>query len=134
MRLKPLNWKIFVEPIGEELQDLPETLAKIGLEIRRGTDEDEIRRTVSSDDIGTVVAIGPLAWQRQDLQGNRPEACWLPWCKVGDTVIFGRHAGKLKRDPDSGKWFMLINDEDIQAVIEPEDFSAVEAELESRNG
>jgi co-chaperonin GroES (HSP10) len=131
MRLKPLNWKIFIEPTPDgEGMDLPETLASIGLTIRRGMSEDEIRRSVASDDVGTVVALGPLCWQRQDLQGNKPPQDWEPWCKVGDKVIYGKHAGKLKQDPASGKWFMLVNDEDIQAVIEPDDFSEVEAQLE----
>ena len=130
MRLKPLNWRVLVEPLPEDGADVSETLASIGFQIKRGMSEDDIRRAVASDDIGIVAAIGPLAWQRQDLQGKLPQDKWEPWCKVGDKVIFGRHAGKLKQDPEDGKWYMVINDEDIQAVIEPDDFSGVESAIE----
>ena len=39
------------------------------------------------------------------------------WCKVGDKVIFGKYAGKMVENRDTGEEFMVINDDDIQLVI-----------------
>lgn len=128
MRLRPLSWRVIIEPLPEDGADVSDTLASIGFQIRRGMSEDDIHRAVASDDIGIVRAIGPLAWRRQDLQGRKEN--WSDWCNIGDKVIFARHAGKLKQDPEDGKWYMIINDEDVQCVIEPDDFSSVEDAIE----
>ncbi len=130
MRLKPVGWRVYIRmDEAEEGVQISEELKKINFEIRRGIDENEIRRSIASEDIGTVVSIGPLAWMRQDLQGNRGPEQWEQWAQVGDRVVFGRHAGKLVREPTNGEWLMLVNDEDIQSVIEPDNFDSVEAEL-----
>ncbi len=131
MQLRPLGWKVYVTmDDAEDGVNVNEALAAMGFEIRRGMDEQEIRRSIASEDVGTIVAIGPHAWMRSDLQGGRERGQWEQWAKVGDRVIFGRNAGKLVRDRELGQWLMMVNDEDIQSVIEKPDFTAIEQELD----
>ena len=43
-----------------------------------------------------------------------PDEYWnKPWCKVGDTVIWARYAGKPVED-NTGELYHLINDEDLK--------------------
>ncbi len=119
MRIKPLGWRVLVEPNkGEEGVVIPGELQKLGFEVKQGMDADEVRRSILSLEVGVIVDIGPLAWMRQDMQGMRSPDHWLPWAKIGDRVIFSRYAGKLVRDPDVADYYMLMNDEDIIMVIE----------------
>ncbi len=61
---------------------------------------------------GTVVSIGHLCWK-----GFEDET---PWCKVGDKVHFSRYAGRYIDDPETEIRYMVMNDEDIIALIEEE--------------
>lgn len=118
-RLKPLGWRVLVKPNeAEEGATVPSELAKLGFEVRQGMDAEEIKRSILSLELGTIVKIGDLAWMRQDMQGNRLPEFWEPWAKVGDKVIFNRYSGKLIRDPENGSYLMQMNDEDIQDIIE----------------
>lgn len=131
MKLRPLGWRVYLKlEDGEDGTEVPTKLKELEFQIRRGMDENAIKRNLSSDDVGVVVALGPLAYMRQDLQGNRSPEQWEPWCKVGDRVVFGRHSGKLVKDTDSGDWLYLCNDEDIQSVIESENFEALGSSVE----
>ena len=70
---------------------------------------------------GTVIGVGPMAW-KNEVYGYGIDG-WAPWCKVGDRVFFARYAGKFIRttdDPKNLEYFIVMNDEDIQAVIEKE--------------
>ncbi len=58
---------------------------------------------------GTVVGIGPLAWNDWG-DGSK-------WVEVGDRVIFAQYAGKLVDDPDTKEEFFVVNDEDVQVRI-----------------
>jgi co-chaperonin GroES (HSP10) len=111
MKLRPVGWRVYLSlEDGEDGTEIPAKLKEMEFQIKRGMDENAIRRNMASDDVGTIVAIGPLAWMRQDLQGNRKEKEWQPWAHVGDRVVFGRHSGKLVKEPDSGEWLYLCND------------------------
>ena len=119
MKLKPLGWRLYVKPHeGEDGVTVPDELKKLNFEIRQGMDANEIRRNVLSLEMGKVVSLGPLCWMKFQYQKSFFPWKWQPWAKVGDTVIFGKYAGKLVRDPDSANYFMLMNDEDIQSIIE----------------
>ena len=120
MRLKPLAHRVLVQPhFAEEGAQLPDELAKLGFQVKRGNDMDEERRSVLSLDQGTVVAIGENCWMHQDMQGKKPREEWTPWAKVGDRVVFGKYAGKIIQDPGDNEWYLLMNDEDIQVEILP---------------
>lgn len=58
---------------------------------------------------GTVIAIGKNAWKAFD-DGHA-------WASVGDKVAYTRYAGKPITDPDTGGEYLIINDEDVTAVI-----------------
>ena len=62
--------------------------------------------------IGTVISVGSQAYKAfsKDFTGE-------PWCKPGDKVFFARFAGASVEDPESGESYLLLNDDDICAVI-----------------
>ncbi len=74
------------------------------------TDE-AYERSKAATITGKVVAVGATAWRAFD--GNDKE--WKPWAKVGDIVIFAKFGGKFITV--KGKTYILVNDEDIQAVL-----------------
>ena len=39
------------------------------------------------------------------------------WCKEGDLVAYARYGGKLIKDPKTQEDFLVLNDEDIIAII-----------------
>ena len=57
--------------------------------------------------IGTIVGIGPTAWK--DIGSGEP------WCKMGDVIHFAKYAGKFITV--NGEDYVIINDEDCQAII-----------------
>lgn len=61
---------------------------------------------------GRIVAIGPMAWKSFD--SDHPD--WKPWAKEGDKVIFAKYAGRFIKVKD--KDYIIINDDDIHAIIE----------------
>ena len=78
------------------------------------TDE-SFDRSKAATITGKVLAIGPMAWRI--FEATDPN--WKPWCRVGDTVIFAKYGGKFITVKD--KTYILVNDEDIQAVLVEED-------------
>jgi len=70
------------------------------------------RMEKASQQFGRVIAIGATCWSMAD--GTPLE----PWCKVGDRVVFSKHAGRFVYDPtDNDAEYMIINDTDIIAVL-----------------
>lgn len=66
-------------------------------------------------DRGIVVNIGPEAF----LSYNRAAgfADYRPWCLVGDYVSYAKYAGKNVEDPDTKEHLVVLNDEDIVAIL-----------------
>lgn len=58
---------------------------------------------------GKLVAVGPTAWKAFD-QGQ-------PWAKEGDRVMYAKYSGKFFSDESTGIVYVLLNDEDILAVV-----------------
>jgi len=77
------------------------------LRILLGKDEKAERVATQS---GMVVQIGHAAWY------DYPEE-FRGWCKLGDHVIFARHAGKFVQDPETKEEYLIINDNDVQVII-----------------
>lgn len=71
------------------------------------------RRHREATHSGVVLQVGNLAFK--DLGNGEP------WCKVGDRIIYARHAGKFIKNPNDSKeeWYM-INDEDVQGILTEE--------------
>ena len=58
---------------------------------------------------GTVVAVGPEAWD------DRKE----PFAEVGDYVLYSQYAGKVVHDPaDNNEGYVIMNDVDILATLD----------------
>ncbi|MGL5076717.1 MAG: hypothetical protein ACRDBG_12965 [Waterburya sp.] len=70
---------------------------------------DEHTRTKNSVDQGLVLAVGPSAFKDFNAE--------VPWCKVGDTIVFARYSGKKVKDPENEQEYIVLNDEDCVAVI-----------------
>jgi co-chaperonin GroES (HSP10) len=77
------------------------------------TDE-SFERSRAATITGKVVAVGPTAWRVFD--GGDPN--WKPWAEVGDVVVFAKYGGKFITVKEHT--YILVNDEDIQAVVSEE--------------
>jgi co-chaperonin GroES (HSP10) len=111
--LKPVGWHILIKlDTFEEEANVPESLKNSGFKIKAGLDAYDDRRTKVAMETGTVVGMGSLCFKGSKFDNQEP------WCKVGDRVIFGKHAGKLVIDRKTKEEFFLINDDDIQVVEE----------------
>lgn len=72
---------------------------------------------------GILVAIGDQAWAAfRSVDENGKEVNGRPWAKPGDYVLFSRHAGRFIHDPfendeDEANEYLIMNDEDILAVL-----------------
>jgi len=104
--LKPLGHRVYIKPDPIEHQSkggiyIPDPIAK--------TDQETQHQ-------GTVVDIGNTCWA--DTPGG------VPWCKVGDRVLFEKHHGRKIWDVSIGKYrddILLINDLDLIALITEEE-------------
>src|SRR3990167_7693040 len=105
-RLRVTGFRVLIRP------DPIEKVTKGGIVIPVvGTTE---RRAQAAQMTGAVIDVGSTAWKAFD-----PGPHWKPWAKVGDHVVYSRHAGRFIADPDNpGQELILLNDEDVLAVIE----------------
>lgn len=94
--IRPAGYRILVKP------DEINTKTDWGLQIV--TDEKLERAAIMK---GTVVAVGEFAYR--DDPG--------PWVKVGDRIIYSQYAGKFIKDPVEDETFVVMNDEDVVALI-----------------
>lgn len=69
-------------------------------------DED---REFAAQEYGTIVDVGPDAWK--GFEGE-------PWASVGDNIIYSRYGGKIVREPNSKDKYVILNDEDVLAILE----------------
>lgn len=60
--------------------------------------------------VGTVIEMGPLAYK------DEAKFRGVPWCKVGDYVIFRPNTGT--RIEVDGQEYRLMFDDSIQAIVE----------------
>ena len=109
MKVKAIGHRIVVKPDPVE----EKTAGGIVLAL-------DTKRERAAVQKGTVLDIGPLAWTNEVIFGKAPRA----WCKVGDRVFFARYGGKMiNLNEDTTKeedWVVVLNDEDLQALIEDE--------------
>lgn len=97
--------RVLVRPYTKEKYDpIYEAAKKAGLQVVL---ENE-KRISASVDKGEVLDIGPTAFK---------DFGSVPWCKVGDIVVWAKHAHKLIEDPETKEELGILNDEDIVAVI-----------------
>ena len=70
--------------------------------------ENQALRENASMDKGTVVAIGDTAFRDYGIQSP---------IQVGDYIAFAKFGGKEVNDPETGETLVIINDEDVVAVL-----------------
>lgn len=98
------TWKLLIQPI--RLKE--KTKGGIILTSKSRTDIE------SFTNVGKVLVIGNSAYKDARFEG-------IPWCKVGDYVIFSRHSGE--RFKWKGHKLVLLSDDKVDLVIEdPQDF------------
>ena len=106
MQIKPCGHRVLVKQADVHEEDKVFAAArKAGIQIA-GT---EVDRHQAGLDKGTVIKIGPSAFK--DFGGDA-------WCGEGDKVAFAKYAGKAIKDEDTGTTYIVLNDEDIVAVLE----------------
>lgn len=106
--LKPLGPRVVVKPDDfTEVDPVYEAAKKAGLIIKQ--DKREQEAVVK----GTVIEVGSMAY-------HPPVGDGTPWVKAGDRIYYAKFAGKDIVDPETGEEFLLLNDEDVCALIEGE--------------
>ena len=108
----PLGWKVLIEP-------------------QRGKEESEVgidlSATVDAQEhlvyVGTVLAVGESAFSARTSGGIHMDE-WKVRPQAGDHVLFQPYTGmRIRRSGDEGRFLLLMNDTDIQAVIDsPDDY------------
>lgn len=88
---------------------VPEVEEKIGsFIIARSSRDEKLAKAAQME--GIIVALGQTAWTHPTLGGE-------PWAEVDDTVYFSKFGGTQIEDPETGKDYVMINDEDVFAIV-----------------
>lgn len=114
MTIKVVLHRLLVERDVPEDTDAVKTkkdLQRMGLAVPRDVqdniDKQALRENASMDK-GTVVAIGETAFKDYGIE------CPV---KAGDYICFAKFGGKEVTDPENGKVYVVINDEDLVAIL-----------------
>ena len=105
----------------EKLEDIDEVYMaakKAGLAFAENLDEH--KRAELGVDRGTVVEVGSDAFKQFYMNCNPDDTRMMffrPWCDKGDTIAFAKYSGKVIEDPEDGQKYVVINDEDVVAVL-----------------
>lgn len=102
MNLEVVGHRVLIDP--EVPKDTVEDGALAGFKIVG----ESVQREKAATTKGKIVGIGNNAWKAFD-NGE-------PWAKVGDIVYFAKYGGKWIK-ADDGKEYVVINDEDCQAIV-----------------
>lgn len=73
--------------------------------------ENREAREKASMDTGTVLQIGETAFRDYGIESP---------VKVGDHITFAKFGGKVVTDPADGQAYVVINDEDVVAILSKE--------------
>jgi co-chaperonin GroES (HSP10) len=112
-------------PCGHRLvihrDPVEETYGEMGLIVH--AKKDSAKLEAANCQTGVILALGPDCWKafrKIDEKGTEVEG--QPWAKVGDYVLYSKYAGRNINDPftPDEEDIIIINDEDVIAVIEPE--------------
>lgn len=103
--IKPCGHKVIVKPDDIETETEGGIILKVDEKMEKGG----IQR-------GILVAHGNQAWKAfsNDFTGK-------PWANPGDYVIFAKFAGKFIQDPFTEEEYLIMNDEDVLAIITEEE-------------
>jgi len=105
----PCGHRLVVKPFKqEEVDEILKKATESGFLAKFQIVNENKEREDASVDQGVVLSIGPTAWH--DFNS-------LPWCGVGDTILFAKFAGKFVKDPETNENVVILNDEDVIAVV-----------------
>ena len=76
-----------------------------------------IDREKLTSEIGTIVEIGPLAWEDFESRAGAGDGPKRWGAEEGMQVLFARQGGKTIKHPDLDDNLRLLNDTDILAAI-----------------
>jgi co-chaperonin GroES (HSP10) len=99
----------------EDVDPVYRKAAAAGIEFAK-TEESKTREV--NHDKARVVAVGGDAFKQFYINCNGSLDGFEPWCKVGDLVAYAKYSGKIIEDPETHQMFVVINDEDVVAVLE----------------
>lgn len=102
------------EPVDTDAVMTRNELKRLGLVMDPSTEkeiEKKALRENASMDKGVVVSIGPTAFKDYGIESP---------IKVGDYISYAKFGGKEITDPETEKVLVVINDEDVVAVIRKE--------------
>ena len=113
--IQPVGHKILIKPLEWESK------TEWGFQITATEDSESAKIEKAGRMVGTIVAVGPQAWKAFAVGIQAFTDAIGDWAKVDDTVMYARYAGKAIYDPITGDEYYLINDEDVLAVMPPQD-------------
>ena len=105
--LEVRGYRILVKP------DPVETVSKGGIIMVL---DEKLER--SGQQFGVVVGIGHTCWANRATDGEFVEQ--ERWCKAGDRILYSKHAGRFVYDPDTEEELMIMNDDDVLAIVRKE--------------
>lgn len=105
--IKPVGYRILVKPL-----DLKREHEVEGTDIRLELVYPEEKLYRNAQTKGIVLAVGEKAYKAysKDYNGR-------PWIEVGDKIYYAQHAGKNVIDPETEEELLLLNDDDVTAVM-----------------
>lgn len=107
MKIEVVGHRVMIDPDVEK-EELDDTYGALkGFKLVG----ESIQREKAATTKGTIVGVGGNAWKAFD-DG-------LPWAKIGDKVYFAKYGGKWVEI--EGKEYVIVNDEDIQAIVKEEE-------------
>jgi co-chaperonin GroES (HSP10) len=107
MAIKPILHRILVKPDDVFETDAVYRRAKeAGIDVGFATEKE---REQAAIDTGTVILYGPTAFR--DFGADNP-------LSPGVKVIYAKYGGKAVVDPSTKEKYVVLNDEDIIAVLE----------------
>lgn len=101
----------------EDVDDVYKRAHQAGIHI---ADTEDARRQEAGLDRGTVVSIGADCFKAFYLNANPHDSDltnFEPWCQVGDFISYAKYSGKMIEDPETKQKYIVINDEDVVAVL-----------------
>lgn len=99
------------EPVDTDALKTKKEVERLGLAMPssyKDEMEKQAGREAASSDKGIVLALGPTAFNDYGIESP---------IKVGDYISFAKFGGKVITDPEDGKDYTVINDEDVIAII-----------------
>lgn len=106
----PVGWRILINPID------PKSITEQGIILP----EEVVRAETFGNYLGRVVAMGELCYKHEKFGGGDP------WCKIGDWVAYGQHAGQA----------IIVRDSRVAEDLKSVDamISGLEREIEGMKG